>query len=44
MAIWYIYFVDVWCIFPRFGMMYQEKSGSPGKNSASPAVKLTSME
>jgi hypothetical protein len=41
-AIWYIlrpygifcghlvYFMVIWHIFPRFGMLYQEKSGNPG--------------
>jgi hypothetical protein len=24
------YFVVIWSIFPRFGMLYQEKSGNPG--------------
>jgi hypothetical protein len=23
MAIWYTYFLVNWCIFPRFGMLYQ---------------------
>jgi hypothetical protein len=28
MAIWYTYvYVVFWCIFLRFGMLYQEKSG-----------------
>jgi hypothetical protein len=26
-----VYFVVIWYIFPRFGMLYQEKSGNPGK-------------
>jgi hypothetical protein len=42
MAIWYIlwsfgiccgnlvYFIEIWFIFPRFVMLYQEKSGNPG--------------
>jgi hypothetical protein len=30
MAIWYILYMVIWCIFPTFGMLYQEKSGSPG--------------
>jgi hypothetical protein len=25
-----VYFMDIWYIFPDFGMLYQEKSGSPG--------------
>jgi hypothetical protein len=24
-------FVVIWYIFPRFGMLYQEKSGNPGQ-------------
>jgi hypothetical protein len=24
-----VYFVVIWYIFPRFGMLYQEKSGNP---------------
>jgi hypothetical protein len=24
-----LYFVAIWYIFPRFGMLYQEKSGNP---------------
>jgi hypothetical protein len=28
MAFWYI-FVIIWCIFSRFGMLHQEKSGNP---------------
>jgi hypothetical protein len=24
-----VYFVVIWHIFPRFGMLYQEKSGKP---------------
>jgi hypothetical protein len=30
MPIWYI-LLSFWHIFFRFGMLYQEKSGSPGK-------------
>jgi hypothetical protein len=25
-----VYFVVIWYIFTRFGMLYQEKSGNPG--------------
>jgi hypothetical protein len=25
-----VYFVVIWYIFPRFGILYQEKSGNPG--------------
>jgi hypothetical protein len=44
MAIWSIYshlvyfvaiwkhFMVIWYIFPRFGMLHQEKSGNPGPN------------
>jgi hypothetical protein len=34
-AIWYIllpfgiFHLVIWCIFPHFGMRYQEKSGNP---------------
>jgi hypothetical protein len=24
-----VYFIVIWYIFPRFGMLYQEKSGNP---------------
>jgi hypothetical protein len=24
-----VYFVAIWCIFPRFGFLDQEKSGNP---------------
>jgi hypothetical protein len=24
-----VYFVMIWCIFPRFGILDQEKSGNP---------------
>jgi hypothetical protein len=24
-----VYFTAIWCIFPRFGMLYREKSGNP---------------
>jgi hypothetical protein len=43
-AIWYILGLCVWYIFPRFGMLYQEKSGNPGldacfhKKKGSPLV------
>jgi hypothetical protein len=37
MAIWYMYFVVIWYIFPRFGILYQEKSC----NSASQFPKNT---
>jgi hypothetical protein len=26
----FVYFMVMWCIFPRFGMLNQEKSGNPG--------------
>jgi hypothetical protein len=25
-----VHFVVIWYIFPRFGMLYREKSGNPG--------------
>jgi hypothetical protein len=28
-----VYFVVIWYIFPRFGILDQEKSGNPGKKS-----------
>jgi hypothetical protein len=28
-----VHFVVIWYIFPRFGMLYQEKSGNPGLSS-----------
>jgi hypothetical protein len=28
-----IHFVVMWYIFPRFGMLYREKSGNPGHKS-----------
>jgi hypothetical protein len=43
MAIWYISwplsnFVVNWHIFPSFGTLYEEKSGSPANGSISPFV------
>jgi hypothetical protein len=32
-AIWYMHFMAIWCIFPRFGMLYQEKSDNPGSTA-----------
>jgi hypothetical protein len=29
-----VYFVVIWYIFPRFGKLYQEKSGKPGVEKA----------
>jgi hypothetical protein len=26
-------FVVIWCSFPRFGILYKEKSGNPGLNA-----------
>jgi hypothetical protein len=39
-AIWYMQwafgnFVSIWYIFPRFGILCQEKSGSPGREGHS---------
>jgi hypothetical protein len=28
-AIWYVYYMVIWSIFPPFGMLYQEKSANP---------------
>jgi hypothetical protein len=28
-----VYFMDIWYIFPRFGMLYKEKSGNPSWDS-----------
>jgi K+-transporting ATPase A subunit len=30
-----VYFMLIWYIFPRFGMLYQEKSGNPALQSVS---------
>jgi hypothetical protein len=39
-AIWYILcsFGIFWCIFPRFGIFYQEKSGDPGASVSAKTV------
>jgi hypothetical protein len=29
MDTWYVQFVVIWYIFPRFGILYEEKSGNP---------------
>jgi hypothetical protein len=29
-ALCYIYYMAIWYIFPRFGILHQEKSGNPG--------------
>jgi hypothetical protein len=44
-VIWYIlwlfgYVVVIWYIFPRFGILYQEKSGNTGRNFDSSAPSL----
>jgi hypothetical protein len=44
MASWYIpwpfnYLVAVWYIFPRFGILYQEKSGKPWLASLNQSIK-----
>jgi hypothetical protein len=31
-----VYFVVIWYIFPRFGILYQEKSGNPGLRHPDP--------
>jgi hypothetical protein len=54
MAIWYIllpigkfnghllHFVVIWYIFPRFGLLYQEKFGNPVRcPSASPSIHVS---
>jgi hypothetical protein len=28
-----VYFVVIWYIFPRFGILYKEKSGNPAPHS-----------
>jgi hypothetical protein len=28
-SVFYGYFVVIWCIFPHFAILYQEKSGNP---------------
>jgi hypothetical protein len=33
-----VYFLVIWYIFPRFGMLYQEKSGSLAPNSESRSI------
>jgi hypothetical protein len=30
-----------WYIFPRFGTLYQEKSGNPAQNLISPGIKIS---
>jgi hypothetical protein len=32
-SIWYMYLMVIWYIFPRFGMLYQDKSGNPEATS-----------
>jgi hypothetical protein len=32
-----VFFEDLWYIFSRFGVLYQEKSGNPGSLPASSA-------
>jgi hypothetical protein len=36
-----VYFVVIWYIFPRFGILYQEKSGNPAGLRKSGRHKLT---
>jgi hypothetical protein len=31
-----VYFMAIWYIFPRFGMLYHEKSGNPGQETKQP--------
>jgi hypothetical protein len=35
-----VHFVEMWCILPHFGMLYQEKSGNPAGNSCTSTWKL----
>jgi hypothetical protein len=28
-----MYFMNIWYIFPHFGMLYQEKSGNPAADN-----------
>jgi hypothetical protein len=35
-----VYFVVIWYIFPRFGILYREKSGNPVPNSRKVDVRL----
>jgi hypothetical protein len=44
MVIWFYYFVVIWYIFPRFGTLYQEKSGSPAPNFHCSQVFVCIME
>jgi hypothetical protein len=39
-ASWYIYIMVIWYIFPRFGMLYREKSGNPASNAGLNAQKV----
>jgi hypothetical protein len=34
-----VYFVDIWFIFPRFGILYQEKSGNPAQATYASATR-----
>jgi hypothetical protein len=36
--------VVIWYIFPHFGMLYQEKSGSPGRVEERKKLKLNSVK
>jgi hypothetical protein len=38
-----VYFVVIWYISPRFGMLYHEKSGNPARNPIFPRVELFNM-
>jgi hypothetical protein len=33
-----VYFVFIWYIFPRFGILYKDKSGNPGCNRCKPSL------
>jgi hypothetical protein len=34
-----VYFVDIWYIFPRFGILYQEESGNTAHNNNAKSYK-----
>jgi hypothetical protein len=35
-----VYVVEIWCIFPRVGTWYQEKSGNPGLNKRRKSLQM----
>jgi hypothetical protein len=38
------YFVVIWYVYPRFGILYQEKSGNPGSDSEAEIVNFDKNE